>query len=153
MQPSSTVHISEIQILFVRGKTYEGSQCANQTAGGDKEDEVLVMILWQRLADKMPGQLRHTRGSKRHGSERQQWASDCHRPGIPTPLPAKDLVQCKKEMETTSFSSVARLRGRLYVTRHLFAFPESKKSISVREEEYFFFLITVSGVSYVSASR
>lgn len=58
--PSSTVRISEIQILFVRGKTYEGSQCANQATGGDKEDEVRVMPLCQQLAANMPGKLRHT---------------------------------------------------------------------------------------------
>ena len=112
----------------MRGETYEGSQDADQTTGGHKEDKVLVMPLCQELAAKMPGKLRHAWTRRRHGSERQQWGRDCHRPGLPTLLPVKDLVRCKKAMGNHSFSSVARLRGCVYTT-YLFAFPESRKNI------------------------
>lgn len=108
--PSSAVHISEIQILFVRGKTCEGFQCANQDhwrtqRGGSTGDGC------QQLAVKMPGKLRQTRGSKRHGSARQEWAGDSHRPGLPTLLRPMDLVQCKKEMGNHKFELSSKGEG------------------------------------------
>lgn len=95
----------------MRGKTYEGSQCANQAMGGDKEDEVLVMPLCQQLAANMPGKLRHTWRSQQHGSEGQQRAGHCHRPGLPTPLPAKDLFWCKKVMGNQKLKFSGKAEG------------------------------------------